>query len=81
METIESGQSQCGEEGDYLSLTQIDGLMKRCQLVLNLIKELTKKFGERWSCTPDPVAIVIRRVLHLRPGDFRQVLLSSVTTS
>lgn len=33
--------------GNYLSLTQMDGLMKRRQLVLDLINELTKKFGER----------------------------------
>ena len=33
--------------GDYLSLTQIDGLVKRRQLVLDLIQELSKKYGER----------------------------------
>jgi hypothetical protein len=33
--------------GDYLSLTQIDGLMKRRQLVLDLIEDLSKKYGER----------------------------------
>jgi len=33
--------------GDYLSLAQIDGLMKRRQLLLDLVQELSKKFGER----------------------------------
>jgi hypothetical protein len=33
--------------GDYLSLTQMEGLMKRRQLLLDLVKELSKKFGER----------------------------------
>jgi len=33
--------------GNYLTLTQIDGLMKRRQLLLDLVKELSKKFGER----------------------------------
>jgi hypothetical protein len=33
--------------GDYLTLTQIDGLMKRRQLLLDLVKELSQKFGER----------------------------------
>ena len=32
--------------GDYLSLTQIDGLMKRRQLLLDLIGELSKRYGE-----------------------------------
>ena len=35
------------ELGDYLTLTQIDGLMKRRQLLLDYIKELSKKNGER----------------------------------
>jgi hypothetical protein len=33
--------------GDYLTLSQIDGLMKRRQLLLDLVKELSKKFGEK----------------------------------
>lgn len=33
--------------GDYLTLSQIDGLMKRRQLLLDLVKELSKKFGEQ----------------------------------
>jgi len=35
------------ELGDYLTLNQIDGLMKRRQLLLDYIKELSKKNGER----------------------------------
>ena len=31
------------ELGDYLTLTQIDGLMKRRQLLLDYVKELSKK--------------------------------------
>jgi len=33
--------------GDYLTLTQIDGLMKRRQLLLDLVAELSKKNGEK----------------------------------
>lgn len=33
--------------GDYLTLTQIEGLMKRRDLLLDHIKELTKRLGER----------------------------------
>jgi hypothetical protein len=32
--------------GDYLSLTQIDGLLKRRQLILDRAEEMTKKYGE-----------------------------------
>jgi hypothetical protein len=38
--------------GDYLSLTQIDGIMKRRQLLLDLVKELSAKFGERTVLYP-----------------------------
>lgn len=38
--------------GDYLSLTQIDGIMKRRQLLLDVVKELSKKFGERTVLYP-----------------------------
>jgi hypothetical protein len=33
--------------GDYLTLTQIDGLMKRRQLILDLVAELSKAQGEK----------------------------------
>jgi len=33
--------------GDYLSLTQMDGLMKRRQLLVDLINETVKKYGEK----------------------------------
>jgi hypothetical protein len=33
--------------GDYLSLTQIEGLLKRRQLLLDLVKDLTKTMGEK----------------------------------
>jgi len=33
--------------GDYLTLSQIDGLMKRRQLVLDLVAELSKRNGEK----------------------------------
>jgi hypothetical protein len=33
--------------GDYLTLTQIDGLMKRRQLLLDLVSENVKKYGEK----------------------------------
>ena len=33
--------------GDYLTLTQIDGLMKRRQLLLDLVAKLSKQYGER----------------------------------
>jgi hypothetical protein len=33
--------------GDYLTLSQIDGLMKRRQLLLDRVKELSQKLGER----------------------------------
>jgi hypothetical protein len=33
--------------GNYLSLAQIDGLMKRRQLLLDLVKDVTRKYGER----------------------------------
>ena len=35
------------ELGDYLTLTQIEGLMKRRQLMLDHVKELSKQFGEQ----------------------------------
>ena len=49
VEKIEQLDRQAVEKhlGDYLSLTQIEGLMKRRQLLLDLIKELSAKFGER----------------------------------
>jgi hypothetical protein len=35
------------ELGDYLSLTQIEGLMKRRQLLLDHVKDLSRQFGEK----------------------------------
>jgi hypothetical protein len=32
--------------GNYLNLSQIDGLMKRRQLLLALVEDLSRKFGE-----------------------------------
>jgi hypothetical protein len=33
--------------GDYLSLSQLEGLMKRRQLILDRVRELTKQVGEK----------------------------------
>src|SRR4030095_13753435 len=38
--------------GDYLTLSQIDGLMKRRELLLDLVEELSKNFGERATIYP-----------------------------
>lgn len=43
----ELNQSAIGKKlGDYLSLSQIDGLMKRRQLILDRADEMAKKYGE-----------------------------------
>jgi len=46
IETLDKGAVE-KNLGNYLTLSQLDGLMKRRQLLLDLVKELSMKYGER----------------------------------